>query len=75
MSNIGPAVEIEVAINGEKRAVPAGLTLQSLLETLRIEPDRVAIELNREIVRRAQWASRTVEQGAELEIVQFVGGG
>jgi len=75
MSNTGAAVDIEIILNGEKRVVPAGLTLQSLLEILRVEPDRVAIELNREIVRRAHWPSRAVEHGAELEIVQFVGGG
>lgn len=75
MSNTGAAVDIEIILNGEKRVVPAGLTLQSLLEILRIEADRVAIELNREIVRRTHWPSRVIEHGAELEIVQFVGGG
>ncbi len=64
-----------VAVNGEPRMVPAGLNVFGLLGVLGIEPDRVAIELNREIVRRPAWETTVVEDGAQVEIVQFVGGG
>ena len=43
--------------------------------SLNLEPERVAVELNRVIVKRPLWDSTPVEAGAELEIVQFVGGG
>lgn len=66
---------IGVRINGEARRVPAGMTIVTLLQHLGIAADRVAIELDREIVRKPAWASTVVREGAELEIVQFVGGG
>jgi thiamine biosynthesis protein ThiS len=46
-----------------------------LLQTLGIKPDRVAVELNRTIVKQRDWASTGVEAGAQVEIVHFVGGG
>lgn len=66
---------IEVRINGQAREIPAGLTVLGLLEWLRLDPERVAVELNRRIVRRTAWGETALEPGAELEIVQFVGGG
>ena len=66
---------ITVSVNGESRSVPAGLTVSDLLSWLEIEPDRVAVELNRAIVRQPSWGSTPVSDGAQLEIVQFVGGG
>jgi sulfur carrier protein len=66
---------IEVIVNGESRSVPYGLTVVRLLEWLGIEPARVAVELNRAIVRQGEWEATPVEAGAQLEIVQFVGGG
>ncbi len=47
----------------------------SLLEFLAIDPGRVAVELNRSIVRKQDWSSAKVEDGAEIEVVWFVGGG
>jgi thiamine biosynthesis protein ThiS len=75
MSNTGAPAEIEVFVNGESRRVPAGSSLAGLLETLGVAPDRIAVELNRNIVRRSDWPSATLEAGARIEIVQFVGGG
>jgi thiamine biosynthesis protein ThiS len=66
---------IEIVVNGQKQSAPAALDLHGLLAHLKIEPDRVAIELNREIVRRTLWNSTTIRSGDHLEIVQFVGGG
>ena len=64
-----------VVINGRPRQIPSGLSVAALLRHLAIDPERVAIELNREIVRKSAWDSTPVDSGAELEIVQFVGGG
>ena len=66
---------IDVVVNGQIKTVPEGLTLLELLRFLSIEPSRVAIELNRSIVRRPGWDTVRIETGAQLEIVQFVGGG
>jgi sulfur carrier protein len=66
---------IEVAINGEARPVPGGLSLLNLLQWLEIDPERVAVELNHEIVRQPQWSTTAIAHGSRLEIVQFVGGG
>ena len=66
---------IEVSLNGESRSIPYGLTVFQMLEWLGIEPERVAVELNRNIVRQTEWAATPVDSGAQLEIVQFVGGG
>ncbi len=66
---------LEIVVNGETRIVPAGLTILTLLTELGITPDRVAVELNRSIVRQPRWAETPVEAGSQLEIVQFVGGG
>lgn len=67
--------EIHMTLNGEARRFPAGTTLHGLIQALNLEPERVAIELNRVIVRRESWLSTAVESGAEVEIVMFVGGG
>lgn len=75
MSNNAAQFTIEITVNGERRECAPGLHLRALLETLGVPPERVAVELNRQIVRRAQWASTAVEPGAQIEIVQFVGGG
>ncbi len=66
---------IPVTINGEARDLPDELTLDELLQFLELAEDRVAIEHNREIVKRDRWTRVRVTAGDRLEIVQFVGGG
>ena len=66
---------LEITVNGEPRTIPAGLNVVELLKHLEVVPDRVAVELNRSIVRPPAWESTRIEEGAQLEIVQFVGGG
>ncbi len=66
---------MQVIVNGESRIIPTGETISGLLKALEIEPERVAIELDRKIVRRVQWEQTFLRDGAQLEIVQFVGGG
>ncbi len=73
MSTTTPLVEITV--NGERRQAPRGQTVPELLASLEIPADRVAIELNREILKKDRWESTRLAGGEELEIVHFVGGG
>lgn len=62
-------------INGEQRDFPDGLTVAALVAQLGMKPDRVAVELNLEIVPRTQWEATTLKSGDKLEVVHFVGGG
>ena len=66
---------IEVVLNGERRSIPAGLTVDRLLGFLEMDPSRVAVELDRAIVRKTDWSTTQVREGAQLEVVWFVGGG
>jgi thiamine biosynthesis protein ThiS len=65
---------MKLTINGEDRELRAE-NLGALVEGLKMKPDRVAIELNREIVPRERWAQTPLHDGDRLEIVHFVGGG
>jgi len=69
---------MKLQINGEERDFPdssATFTLAVLVEALGMKPDRVAVELNRDIVPRDRWAHTTLNEGDRLEVVHFVGGG
>lgn len=66
---------MKLEINGELRLVPASATVRELLENLAIKPDRIAVEVNRRIVRRQEWDRTAVKDNDRIEIVQFVGGG
>lgn len=66
---------IEIVVNGEPKRVPPGLSLLQLLGQLGVDPERVAVELNRAIVRQPSWPTTGISHGSVLEIVQFVGGG
>lgn len=65
----------EVIVNGQRHDLEPNATLLDAVRALGLEPERVAVELNRLIVKRNLWATTTVGPGAEIEIVQFVGGG
>lgn len=62
-------------INGEPRDFPDGLTVAGLVAHLGMKPDRVAVELNLEIVPRANWEATSLKADDKLEVVHFVGGG
>ena len=66
---------IEIVLNGEPRRVPRAVSVDRLLAFLAIDPARVAVERNREIVRQPDWNTTVVQPGDRLEIVWFVGGG
>jgi sulfur carrier protein len=66
---------MKLVINGEDRDLAEPVTLEALVERLGMKPDRVAVELNREIVPRDQWSRTRLKESDRLEIVHFVGGG
>jgi sulfur carrier protein len=69
---------MKIQINGEGRdfpSAPVPFTLAALVDKLGMKADRVAIELNRDIVPRDRWAETFLDEGDRLEIVHFVGGG
>lgn len=66
---------MKLYVNGEPREVEAGLTVAALLEALVVPKTGVAVEVNREIVRRAQHASHRLSPEDRVEVVTFVGGG
>ena len=65
---------MKLVINGQEQTF-APITLAKLVEHLGMKPDRVAVELNRNIVPRSQWPETQLAEGDHLEIVHFVGGG
>jgi thiamine biosynthesis protein ThiS len=66
---------VKLQINGEAKSFDGPLTLAALISQMALKPDRVAVELNRDIVPREQWAQTNLADGDRLEIVHFVGGG
>jgi sulfur carrier protein len=66
---------MQIFVNGEQKSFPASVSLGQLIEQLGMKGDRVAVELNREIVPRTQWSATELHDGDRLEIVHFVGGG
>jgi sulfur carrier protein len=66
---------IDIVVNGESRTIPPGQNILDLLRQLQLDPARVAVELDRRIVKQPRWEETVLEAGAKLEIVQFVGGG
>jgi thiamine biosynthesis protein ThiS len=70
-----PVESIRVVINGEPHDMPARQSVAALLAKLNLPAERVAIELNKTIVRKREWESTLLGEGAQVEIVEFVGGG
>ena len=66
---------LSIRVNGEHRRVPSGLSIAELALELGLEPTKVAVERNLEIVPRSTLGEVQVEDGDEYEIVTFVGGG
>jgi thiamine biosynthesis protein ThiS len=66
---------IQIQVNGEARAWRSGATVADLLQDLEIRTERVAVELNLEILDRAAFAQRPLQDGDRVEILSFIGGG
>ena len=66
---------IDIVVNGEPKTACEGQTILGLLQQLQLDPARVAVELDRKIVKQPLWPETPLRPGAQVEIVQFVGGG
>jgi thiazole synthase len=69
------AANLNVILNGEVRALNAGLTVKTMLETLGLDPAKIAVERNLQIVPRSAYGEIAVAEGDRFEIVHFIGGG
>ncbi|HEY4394485.1 MAG TPA: sulfur carrier protein ThiS [Polyangia bacterium] len=66
---------MRLTVNGEARAAAAGTTVSGLLQAMGVDPARVAVERNQDVVPRRTWAEAALADGDRIEIVAFIGGG
>ena len=66
---------MQVMINGEMRELSESATIVEMLENLALPAERIAVELNRKVVRKKDWASVKLNAADKIEIIHFVGGG
>lgn len=66
---------MQIFINGETKEISGEINVSGLLEHFSLPSERIAIELNREVVRKKDWGNIKVSDGDKLEIIHFVGGG
>lgn len=66
---------MRVTLNGEARELSEGLTVNDLVDQLGLNERRIAVEINRDILPRDDYANRAIQEGDVVEIVQFIGGG
>ena len=64
-----------ITVNGETKDIAQQISLSELLKLLALPSERIAIELNREVVRKKDWANITIKDADKIEVVHFVGGG
>lgn len=64
-----------IVLNGESKEIADSASVAELISALGLTPERLAIEVNRRIVRRADWPATTLAEGDKVEVVHFVGGG
>jgi thiamine biosynthesis protein ThiS len=66
---------LRVLVNGNDKELGDGAVIADLIAGLNLKPERVAVEVNRKILKRSQWGSTLLVEGDKVEIVHFVGGG
>ena len=66
---------MHVILNGENREVPENTSVEQLLERFSLPSQRIAIELNKNVVRRKDWAEIKLNEADKIEVIHFVGGG
>lgn len=66
---------MNITINGEKKSIENELNLRELLEELDLPDERIAVELNKQVVRKKDWDAMTINDADKIEIIHFVGGG
>ncbi len=64
-----------IRVNGEQREVEPEMALPKLVTLLNLKPEQIAIEVNKKVVRRANWEATVLREDDQIEIVHFVGGG
>jgi thiamine biosynthesis protein ThiS len=69
------SAELRITVNGESRTVAAGASIADLLESLGVASPRIAVERNRDIVPKAEYAGTALVEGDVFEVVELVGGG
>lgn len=70
-----PPADMQITVNGDRRRLEPGLTVERLIERLDVPRGRIAVEVNGEIVPRGAFPSRRLAAGDAVEIVQAIGGG
>lgn len=66
---------IHIHLNGHQREIESGDSIERILLSLDLPSNKVAVELNGQVIRRAHWPETEVNDGDRIEIVHFVGGG
>lgn len=66
---------MQIFLNGEEKQVDSDISLAALLEIFELPDKRIAVELNRLVVRRADWQATAVAANDKIEVIHFVGGG
>lgn len=66
---------MRITVNGEEHTTDEATTVEGLVEQLALRPERLAVELNGHVVRRADWPQTRLHDNDRVEIVHFVGGG
>ncbi|CAN5727272.1 hypothetical protein BH24ACI3_BH24ACI3_05260 [soil metagenome] len=66
---------VTIILNGEKKEIDSEVTLDQLLDLFSLPRQRVAVELNKAVVRRQDWESTSVSNSDTIEVIHFVGGG
>jgi sulfur carrier protein len=68
---------VNVVVNGEARELPTGATVAAVVESLSVAPDArgVAVAVDGEVVRRGEWSSLSLSDGARVEVLGAIGGG
>lgn len=74
-THLDPPNRLQLTLNGEPHTANAGDTVADLLAALNLPRETVAVERNRQVVRRADHANTPLQDGDVIEVVQFVGGG
>ena len=64
-----------IQVNGEPQEVSDGLKLSELISDLKVRADQIAVELNRQVLKRSAWEQTILQPNDRIEIVHFVGGG
>lgn len=66
---------MNIVVNGEERALESTLSVEQFLKSIGLDPTKVAVERNLEIVPKSEFSTQMLEEGDKLEIVHFIGGG